>query len=89
MWDNDWGWDIEDFKIIGNDRIWVTNDGLYINVKDMSTTHIENCINMLERSNICGDYDDDIDILKKELSKRERLPFMEQIEKMIGDYDEN
>lgn len=30
--------------------IWKTHDGILINIKDMSTEHIKNCIKMIKRS---------------------------------------
>lgn len=33
-----------------NYSVWKTNVGEFINIKDMSTKHIKNCIAMIERS---------------------------------------
>lgn len=31
--------------------LWITKDGRYLHVSEMETSHIENCIRMLERNN--------------------------------------
>lgn len=35
-------------------RIWITKDGNVLFVGEMDTSHIKNCINMLERNNHPG-----------------------------------
>ena len=41
-------WHEEEYRRIG-DGIWQQKDGKEIQVKDMETSHIRNCIRMLER----------------------------------------
>ena len=33
---------------------WTTKDGTKIRIRDMSTTHIENCLNMLRRMHVAA-----------------------------------
>ncbi len=50
-------------------RIWRTKDGSIMSVSEMTESHIQNCINMLERNNhpYKGHY---IAMFKNELSER-------------------
>ena len=49
--------------------LWITKDGRYLNVSEMKTSHIQNCIQMLERydSSFKDIY---VPMFKKELKKR-------------------
>jgi len=41
---------ISEYKEIGNDMVWIMKDGTEIFIKNMETSHIKNCINMLKRT---------------------------------------
>lgn len=45
-----------------SDRTWTTKDGKELDVSDMTTAHIVNCVNMMERK---------IAIFKKEVVERD------------------
>lgn len=51
-------------------NIWVTRDGTEINIKDMTTSHIKNCINRIIKMNWRLDY---LPLLQSELSKRQSI----------------
>ena len=57
-------WDIEQERDMS---IWITKDGEHMPIADMSTSHINNTINMLERNNDDYDY---IPIFKRVLKNR-------------------
>lgn len=48
-------------------KVWITKDGTEIKVKNMETSHIQNCISKIERDNWRTGY---LPILNKELEKR-------------------
>lgn len=57
-WEEDNSWRIDSliekldqyYEDVDN-NIWVTREGLRIPIHDMETRHIENCLNMIYRSN--------------------------------------
>lgn len=50
-----------------NSRVWRMRNGKTISISDMSTEHIQNCINKIVRENWRTEY---YPILKEELNKR-------------------
>jgi hypothetical protein len=53
-------------------RTWLTRDGKYIPVNEMTTSHIKNCINLLREGNSDIGYDW-ISVLKAELNNRDDI----------------
>ena len=60
---------------------WKRRDGSLIEYSDMTTSHIENSINMLERKNEDFLYVSQIKRLKIELEKREQIEILKKLEK--------
>ena len=50
-------------KLVLEELTWTMRDGTEIRVKDMSYSHLNNCINMISRSKIKG-HPDSVEMLK-------------------------
>lgn len=71
--------------LVADKHTWITRDSKQVDIKKMSTPHIENCIAMLKPySDI---YDDAIHTFNRELERRSKLPFDAQVELMVINED--
>ena len=59
--------------------IWQTKGGQYLDIKTMSDTHIQNCINMLKNNDTTDMYIAWIDAFEKELERRANRPLEERV----------
>lgn len=75
---DDYWWDEKD------DIYWTQKNGDKILLKDMSTSHINNCINLLKRS---GEDNDWINTFEKEINFRKRKSLNTKLKK-IKNYEE-
>lgn len=59
--------------------IWHTKSGQHLDIKTMSDTHIQNCINMLKSNDKTDTYIAWIDAFEKELERRANRPLEERV----------
>jgi hypothetical protein len=70
---DDMGWDgyaeLVHWESLARGGVWVTKEGEHINIRDMTTKHIQNCLRMLE-DNTSENAEIYTDLMIKELARR-------------------
>lgn len=75
---------IRKYKIYGDKMKWEMKDGTMIKIKNMETSHIKNCINMMNRKSINDTRRAWIEIFEDVIIKR-RSNKIDRIKKRIKD----